>query len=241
MNTLANDIERIVKDGIFIDVKGEMFSATKLLKVSDDRCPEPITLKTLKGLCDYIGTNVDGLKTEHLLIIVHSPDSVSLCQGIDPTNQKRFNFVNVRLDKSGKDFPYGQFIDSEAFIIKLQSMFQEDGDIKELRAFLSKLAVNETIQTNDDGISQDVVVKKGMSGALKESQTAPAIVNLTPNRTFAEVVQPQSKFLFRMKATDNKLPLCALFEADGGAWQNVAMKNIEYWLGNNAGEISIIA
>jgi 16S rRNA U1498 N3-methylase RsmE len=37
------------------------------------------------------------------------------------------------------------------------------------------------------------------------------------------VLQPESDFVFRMKDG----PRCALFEADGGAWQNEAIDNIK--------------
>ena len=65
----------------------------------------------------------------------------------------------------------------------------------------------------------------------------PAV--LKPYRTFVEVEQPESKFVFRMQTG----PEMALFEADGGAWRIQAMKNIKEYLEKElkAFEISIIA
>ena len=40
--------------------------------------------------------------------------------------------------------------------------------------------------------------------------------------------QPESEFIFRMRS--NHGIECALFEADDGAWENVAMKNIQEYL-----------
>ena len=54
----------------------------------------------------------------------------------------------------------------------------------------------------------------------------PNPVTLRPYRTFTEVTQPESEFVFRMK-DDSMSVYCALFEADGGAWKREAMKNIK--------------
>jgi hypothetical protein len=51
-------------------------------------------------------------------------------------------------------------------------------------------------------------------------------VVLAPYRTFVEVTQPESDFVFRMQNG----PRCALFEADGGAWKLTAMRHIKEYL-----------
>ncbi|PFR65873.1 hypothetical protein COK29_26730, partial [Bacillus cereus] len=54
----------------------------------------------------------------------------------------------------------------------------------------------------------------------------PNPVSLQPYRTFVEVEQPKSNFIFRMKDG----PRCSIHEADGGAWKLQAMNNIEDYL-----------
>lgn len=54
----------------------------------------------------------------------------------------------------------------------------------------------------------------------------PNPVYLAPYRTFAEIEQPVSKFVFRMESG----PKAALFEADGGAWKNEAILKIKEYL-----------
>ena len=74
---------------------------------------------------------------------------------------------------------------------------------------------------------------KTLTGVVKvEEVILSPIVNLAPFRTFAEVDQPISKFLFRMRREGNHVS-AALFEADGGAWRLEAMKNIAEYLGFN--------
>lgn len=58
----------------------------------------------------------------------------------------------------------------------------------------------------------------------------PSPVTLKPYRTFTEVEQPESQFVFRMKEDKYDGVQCALFEADGGAWKLGAMEYIKEYL-----------
>jgi hypothetical protein len=129
----------------------------------------------------------------------------------------------------------------EEFLIKLNSMFIETTELFNLIKYVSKLVVNNSISTEDDGISQTCTLKKGVSSALVEAKTAPAKIILSPMRTFAEIAQPKSLFLFRMKTDSQGTPSCALFEADGGAWKLEAMQSIKYWLIENIKDVPVIA
>ena len=53
----------------------------------------------------------------------------------------------------------------------------------------------------------------------------PSPCILRPYRTFLEIVQTMSKFVFRMKDSGSGVD-CALFNADGGAWKLDAMNSI---------------
>jgi hypothetical protein len=77
---------------------------------------------------------------------------------------------------------------------------------------------------------------------LKTAEKIRARVTLAPYRTFREVEQPRSEFLFRLrnKAPDN-LPECALFEADGGRWKLDAMLTIKEWLKDRKPILEVIA
>ncbi|MNW60692.1 hypothetical protein D3C74_386970 [compost metagenome] len=70
------------------------------------------------------------------------------------------------------------------------------------------------------GMTQSVVAKTGV--ATVEDVKVPNPVLLAPYRTFVEVEQPESSFVFRMKDG----PSAALFEADGGAWRNDVIANV---------------
>ena len=80
----------------------------------------------------------------------------------------------------------------------------------------------------DDGVSQKATVKTGL--ASKSDAIIPSPVTLKPYRTFTEVEQPESQFVFRMKEDKYDGVQCALFEADGGAWKLHAMESIQEYL-----------
>lgn len=61
-----------------------------------------------------------------------------------------------------------------------------------------------------------------------------------PYRTFTEVAQPMSNFIFRVKDNDRYGVTCALFEADGGAWKNEAKANIKAHLEKELADVSNI-
>lgn len=69
-----------------------------------------------------------------------------------------------------------------------------------------------------------VTIKTGVA-SVAEAQV-PNPVTLAPYRTFPEIEQVESKFIFRMKEG----PRAAIFEADGGAWKNETMFLIKEYL-----------
>ena len=73
-------------------------------------------------------------------------------------------------------------------------------------------------------MSQSVTVKTGIASVSNVKVPNPVV--LRPYRTFTEIEQPESRFIFRMQEGG----LCALFEADGGAWEKKAVINIKEYL-----------
>ena len=121
-------------------------------------------------------------------------------------------------------FNFGQWYDVESFIIAMQSCFVQNEDSEKILKVVGNIKEEAVRQTGDDGISQQVTAKTGI--ATVENIKVPNPVVLAPFRTFREIAQPESKFVFRMQQG----PRCALFEADGGAWKLDAMARIKEWL-----------
>lgn len=194
-------------------------------RVGLSRITEPVasslTVSTLTGLVDYIKGNVDELKGE-LLIQVESHKRVKL---FSPLNEDRNRELFIEAEAIlPSNVQYDRFIDTERFNIMLQSSFVDAGDKKALLQYTGLVQDENVKSIGDDGVSQQVTVKTGVASVGQA--IVPNPVSLAPYRTFPEVEQPISKFIFRMKEG----PSAAIYEADGGAWRNEAIKNIKEYL-----------
>lgn len=182
-----------------------------------------IHMSTLSSLVDYIKGRIDSM-AEKMIVQVVSPITVKL---ISQLNADRNRECLIVINADIPDFSYGRFLDSEEFLINIRSKFVQNKGAEALLRFAGTVESGTVASYSDDGISQAATVKTGLAG--KETALVPNPVKLRPYRTFAEVEQPESEFVFRMKNYDGSVG-CAIFEADGGAWKNQAMKNIKEYL-----------
>lgn len=194
-------------------------------RVSLNRVTEPVasklTVSTLTGLVDYIKTNVDQLEGK-LLIQVKSPEEVALYSPLN-ADREREKYVSAEAILPN-NVVYERFLDTERFNIMLQSAFVNNKD-KEILLKYTGLIQDDAVKTiGDDGVSQQVTVKTGVASVGQAVVPNPVV--LAPYRTFPEIIQPESTFIFRMKEG----PSAALFEADGGAWRNKAILGIKEYL-----------
>jgi len=131
-------------------------------------------------------------------------------------------------------------MDIEKFIISLQSMFVQTDASAEILRIIGNLKDGTVKSLADDGVSQSVTTKTGV--ATVGEVVVPNPVALQPFRTFPEIEQPESLFVFRlMSGGENAKPSAALFEADGGGWKNEAIQKIKTWLSDEVSGIPIIA
>ncbi|NMF04545.1 hypothetical protein ACUH7Y_09490 [Clostridium beijerinckii] len=206
------------------------FSRIQLHRVKEAKAAA-ITVSTLTGLVDYIKTNVDSLESK-LLIQVKSPDEVRLYGPLN-SDREREQFISVEAILPS-NVVYERFLDTERFNIMLQSSFVENNDKKILLKYTGLVQDDAVKQIGDNGVSQAVTIKTGVASVGQAEVPNP--VTLAPYRTFPEVEQPESKFIFRMKEG----PSAALFEADGGAWRNKAILNIKEYLQEQLKEVQNI-
>lgn len=181
-----------------------------------------LELHTLKSLVDYLKSDNDFISDRKLVVVVDSSQKVSVYDQVDFENGKRPQLVSVRA--SVPVIPFSNWRDQEEFNIMLQSMFINDADRNLVLDFASHLKIEKGAEVQDNGISQMATVRDGVA-SLAQAKT-PNPVTLRPYRTFNEVEQPASQFIFRI----NKSANLALFEADGGKWQLEAISNIASYL-----------
>ena len=203
----------------------QVYSDKSLVQLSKYRPrAESIKMSTLTSLVDYIKGNIDTM-AERMIVHVESPERVCLYSQLDEDRKREYL---VKVSAQVPYFDYNTFIGHEEFCINVQSKFVNDpGTDKDLiLKFAGTVEQGSVAEYGDDGVTQKATVKTGI--ASKADAVVPNPVTLRPYRTFMEVEQPVSEFIFRMG--EGKGVTCALFEADGGAWKNAAMKNIKDYL-----------
>lgn len=198
---------------------------------------QSLNLNTLSSLVDYIKSELDR-KDDRLILTVKDEQTVFL-EGQLEVDGSRERLAEVNAIVPAFNFDY--FYHSEEFNIKLQSVFTNSKDCELLLKVVGNISEDSVKTVGDDGVSQAVTINQGV--ASKVDVKVPNPVTLAPYRTFNEVEQPESKFVFRMKEG----PRCALFEADGGIWRNEAIKNIKAYFEKSLkteisnGKITILA
>ena len=189
------------------------------------RYPEPLKLSSLTSLVGYIMKQLDETGTyKNLLIHVTDHDTVEVKTELDNQSKRRVLAVAKAISPKIR---YEQFLDVESFNIMMQTNFIPTVDSDVVLSFASSVKIDKGAEVADNGISQVTTIKTGVS--TLQLAKAPNPVTLKPYRTFQEVDQPESKFVFRI----NDNPGCALFEADGGIWRAEAKALIAEYLHTN--------
>ena len=188
--------------------------------------PMPDTLQThnLQGLIDFLECPDKPAELEKCFFHIKDYDCVSLVEQLDKFNRSS-TMIHARFDCDR--FPYDYYMDLEDFIIKVQCYFDESPEKIALIKLASDVTGEEIKKHEDNGIAQVVHVVDGL-GRLEEKETSP-ITFLQPVRTFLEIKQPESPFLFRLKKVNGKV-LAALFESDRELWKYRAVASIKAWI-----------
>ena len=210
-----------------LEINGGMYVDREVHRVDRELRAAALEMNTLTSLVDYLKGGIDTM-ADQMLVQVVSPLEVRLVSKLD-TDRKRECLVAVKA--LVPEFAYGKYMEQESFVIALQSKFMENKDRGLLLRFAGTVKDESIAQYGDDGVTQKATVKAGIASV--EDAVVPNPVTLQPFRTFVEVGQPESAFVFRMRQGEGRRVECAIFEADGGAWKNEAMRLIKEYLQEN--------
>ena len=228
-------IKDLIEDSYTTEVNGKVFSTRKLVPVQYFPIASPIYFMTLSALCEYVNTilPIDSITADPLsyFAVVNDYRSIDITSFITD-NRNREILAACKIDENLHTFDFGNYFERENFLIKMQTMFQDNDDKEYIKKFVSSVLDKSEVHEDDDGIGQSVTLKKSISGAIVGDSDIKPIVSLKPYRTFREIDQPESKFLFRMKKYDDGIKF-GLFTADGDEWRLQAIKNIAEYLENN--------
>lgn len=208
---------------------------------------EALKMNTLTSLIEYIKSNTDKM-SGNMIIHIESPTKVVLLSSLDCDRRRE---ILVEVNALLPEFSFDKFYPAESFVINVMSKFIGDSnssiplEAEQLSGGLDSQTRNDkeiilkfagTVETGtvakygDEGVSQKATIQQTCTS--KEDVIIPNPVHLIPYRTFLEVEQPDSDFIFRLRNSDLSCeePEIALFEADGGAWKIDAMKFIHQYL-----------
>lgn len=214
-----------------LEINGETYSDKRLHRICHNPKAQAIELTTLTSLVEYIRAGIDTMD-DKMIVHVSSPECVRLYSQLDLDRVREYM---VEVKAQVPEFRYGRYMDHENFLIALQSKFIPNDDRDLLLRFTGTVENGTVAQYGDDGVTQKATIKTGI--ASKGEAVVPNPVRLRPFRSFIEVEQPESAFVFRMRQDDGDGVECAIFEADGGAWKNAAMKNIKEYLQFELGDL----
>jgi len=202
-----------------VEINCQTYTTKKLNHVSDI-VKESLKTNTLNSIIDYVKSNFDKI-SEKLIIHVSNHETVIVRS---PLKFDGSRDLLMAAQSKTPHIEFERFLDTENFNIMMQSAFVQNEDSAQILKVIGTIKEENIRETGDDGVSQQVTAKTGI--ATVGNVKVPNPVSLIPYRTFQEIEQVESKFIFRMKNG----PVAAIFEADGGAWKLETMMRIKAYL-----------
>lgn len=198
---------------------GSQIFTTQPVNLIKQPTPGTLVVRNLSGIVDYLQNNFDNQPP--VLVQVAGPTKVHV---FSTFNRDMSRNQLIQAEALLPEIPFEKFLSTEAFNVLLQSCFVSNEHSVALLAVVGNIQESDVQTVGDDGISQQVTAKSGI--ATLSNVVLPNPVKLKPYRTFVEIEQPESSFIFRMRTG----PSAALFEADGGAWKLDAIEAIKGFL-----------
>lgn len=205
-----------------LEIDGKTYADKNLTRYDKAPKADPINASSLTALLDYINSCSQEFGGNMIIHIV-SPTRVKLMSALD-TEREREVLFNSEAEVSG--YQFDRWYDQENFMIALQANFEMNGDLEAVMKFAGNVEKKNSQTFSDDGRTQVATMNVGI--ASKADVIVPNPVTLIPYRTFQEVEQPSSEFVFRIG--DKEVPAFKIVEAEGGIWKNDAIYNIKNYL-----------
>lgn len=214
---------REINGGIYVNTNG-----LTLVQKYERPAPDLFTSYTLTGLVEYLKNDVDGhfRACDFVHVVVEGVNTVSVYAPIRGEKNQRHKLATCRFERP--NVALNQYVDQELFSVMVQTHFDDGDNRKKVLQIAGNLRMEENANLADDGVTQVVTLKSGISRV----EDAPVVnpVMLAPHRTFPEIDQPSSPFILRIRKGGGDGAQLALFEADGGAWKIEAVSRVGAWL-----------
>ena len=232
-NNLRDAIQLLLDTGEGIakpevsEIAGKTYCTKNLQRYDKEEMAVPLTACSLTSLLDYLAERSEELR-ESMIIHVESPTRVRLLSGLIKERRREELFC---VETYPNGFQFDRYYDQEDFVINMQTAFRQTDETKLILAVAGNVENKTVSNYGDDGTSQKATISRGIAG--KADVEVPNPVHLQPYRTFLEVDQPESKFVFRISEGRDGAPAFKLVEADGGLWKYDAVNTIKEYLRDN--------
>lgn len=240
MKTEAEAIIQIAQEATkaeIININGRTYTTRSLHPVSENSPPATITVNTITGFIDSVMQLINE-GNPPAFIQVEDEAGITAIGPIDPVTGHRPELIKA-VPKLPRAFPFNDWMDPETFVISAQANMDNSGDRAAVLALAGNMKDEAANMVADDGITQTVTVKKGIS--LEAAVKIPNPVMLAPFRTFPEIDQPLSPYILRARRRSNDGPQLALFTVGDGMWRVETMAEIAKALAAKVKDIKVIS
>ena len=227
-------IVSLVAPEVYI-VAGDTYTTNKnMTRVAphiDRPCATPFF--SLEGIVQAIGTEINRDEIQKPIFVeVEAHNKVVVFTTYRGDNLQRDTLYTATPTLPTSFTVWNHYDDA---IIMIRSQFVQNAGTEYLLNLLSHISDEDSVVTEDNGVSQKISATKGI--ALKVMEKINSRVSLAPFRTFLEVKQPESEFLIRIKKEEGDHPIIGIIEADGGMWKLTARRTIADYLKQELAEL----
>ena len=159
-NNIVNDIERIVKENAVQVIKsnGRTFATKSLVEIEPRKdVAAEIRFSDLSSIVEIVKREKERFVLP-IYINIESEACVSVITSLDGEKDREKPYSAVA---EGNRFCFGNGYDYERFVIAIRSLFIQTEHTTNLLQLLKKVSNIESVETSDDGITQQAVAKQG--------------------------------------------------------------------------------
>lgn len=127
------------------------------------------------------------------------------------------------------EFDFDSWMPVDKFRINILTKFIPTTDSEKLITYLSKITSKTEIKLDDDGITTNITVSDGVSGATMDNKTFSSILTMRPRRAFCEIQQPSAQYLLRLQKKGEEVSV-ALFDMNDESWKLEACNAIRNYI-----------
>jgi hypothetical protein len=220
------DAQKNQEVGEFVDSAGRqhlLHGAT--LRLNPPAGYPTIHLRTLAGLVEAFKAKLSTVQQGEVFVRCDVDQVQVLGNPVEKWGGRPI-YIQADFEKPSS-FQFSAWLAPEAFQIEVQSKIIGSFDRERLLKLVANITSGPVKTATDDGISQEVTVKAGVT--LLGAAAIKNPFSLQPYRTFAEISQPASDFIVRVREVNGQVQI-ALFEADGGQWRQKAREDVGAYL-----------